>query len=382
MDNDLVDTFYEMCEDIHDSSKANDNTMYDSFGDYFEDTFEKKLKEGKMNETAKIQGRDYMQYYGKYVANTEACGSWFKLGLEDTYVDYPGEEFGSFKGEYVYIDFLNKLGSPIDHQKNVRLNEKAVSITEDENKVVVQTDKNKYSCQYVILTVSLGVLKHGDITFTPPLPAAKQAAIDNLGFGTIGKIFLEYPQPWAEIIHHPGSDYTYSFLRRNDRTWRDDPAAPWEDGVYEMVAESKNPTVVVLWTNGHSARKASILPPTQLLQEAHTLMKKFFSVSLPHLPSPISALSPQWFTNPLVRGAYSFNPPSFTPGDREALAQPEGRKLFAGEATNNVHYATAHGAIETGRREADRVLAIFNGGNRLLNHFHILSGLLFVLYIM
>lgn len=29
---------------------------------------------------------------------------------------------------------------------------------------------------------------------------------------------------------------------------------------------------------------------------------------------------------------------------------------FAGEATNQVHYATVHGAIETGWREAQRII--------------------------
>lgn len=29
---------------------------------------------------------------------------------------------------------------------------------------------------------------------------------------------------------------------------------------------------------------------------------------------------------------------------------------FAGEATNRVHYATVHGAIETGWREAQRII--------------------------
>lgn len=34
------------------------------------------------------------------------------------------------------------------------------------------------------------------------------------------------------------------------------------------------------------------------------------------------------------------------------------RLLFAGEATNSIHFSTVHGAIETGWREADRLIAI------------------------
>jgi spermine oxidase len=34
----------------------------------------------------------------------------------------------------------------------------------------------------------------------------------------------------------------------------------------------------------------------------------------------------------------------------------DGRVLFAGEATNEKHFGTVHGAIESGWREADRII--------------------------
>ena len=40
----------------------------------------------------------------------------------------------------------------------------------------------------VIVTVPLGCLKSGDITFTPPLPAWKTEAIQKLGFGNLNKV--------------------------------------------------------------------------------------------------------------------------------------------------------------------------------------------------
>ena len=44
----------------------------------------------------------------------------------------------------------------------------------------------------------------------------------------------------------------------------------------------------------------------------------------------------------------------------ETLAKPiENRIFFAGEATNSIHYATVHGAIESGYRAADEILAQF-----------------------
>jgi spermine oxidase len=41
----------------------------------------------------------------------------------------------------------------------------------------------------------------------------------------------------------------------------------------------------------------------------------------------------------------------------ETLAEPLDNLLFAGEATHLRYFSTVHGAIESGFREADRILA-------------------------
>jgi len=368
-DENLAEKYWEICEDIDERLTPGQQSKYGSVGEFFEAEFNETLENSpKMDALEKQQAWDYLQYFGRNQASESASGSWFQLGIEDTY-EQSGDD-GIFKNKYTYKDFLLKLGSGI--KGNVRLKEKVTTITEIDNGVVVKTDKKNYTCQYVMLTVSLGVLKHGDITFIPPLPSSKMEAIHNVGFGTIGKIFLEYPQPWAQIDPKQIPDFSYSFIRRNERIWRDDPVGPWQDGVHDMVCDAKNPTVVTLWTIGHSARKAGLLPEHQLLQEADALVRKFLLPSIPNLPSPVSALSPSWSTNPLIRGTYSFNSPSTPLGSRKVLAEPVRRILFAGEATNTKHYATVHGAIETGWREADKIISIFNGGETLLVSFYAL----------
>jgi monoamine oxidase len=41
----------------------------------------------------------------------------------------------------------------------------------------------------VLVTVPLGILQSKCIAFEPPLPQAKEAAIDRLGFGDLNKLF-------------------------------------------------------------------------------------------------------------------------------------------------------------------------------------------------
>lgn len=68
--------------------------------------------------------------------------------------------------------------------------------------VVKCCDGEEFLADYVIVSVSLGVLKHQhDKLFCPALPAEKAEAICKLGYGYVNKIFLEYARPfwvWRE----------------------------------------------------------------------------------------------------------------------------------------------------------------------------------------
>ena len=83
------------------------------------------------------------------------------------------------------------------------------------------------------------------------------------------------------------------------------------------------------------------------------------------LPGVLADRSPnawaiaRWVNDPLVRGAYSFPAVGSGPGDRQQLAAPlSDRVFFAGEATHTEgEPSTVHGALETGWRAAEEVIA-------------------------
>lgn len=99
------------------------------------------------------------------------------------------------------------------------------------------------------------------------------------------------------------------------------------------------------------------------------LFEKFLSKSM-NFQRPIDVRTTRWATNKHFLGTYSYH--SITTDllktSSEDLAlpinNPLGRPclLFAGEATHPKYFGTVHGAIETGYREAERVLAA-NGLN-------------------
>jgi monoamine oxidase len=55
-----------------------------------------------------------------------------------------------------------------------------------------------YHARYCIVTVPLGVLQRNLIHFDPPLPQWKRKAIDELGFGLLNKVALQFSHPWWE----------------------------------------------------------------------------------------------------------------------------------------------------------------------------------------
>ena len=96
----------------------------------------------------------------------------------------------------------------------------------------------------------------------------------------------------------------------------------------------------------------------QVKADCMRTLRKFLSGKFPNIPDPASFLISRWHSNPLTVGSYSYHTPASAVASvtSETLAEPVGGLLFAGEATHLCYFSTVHGAIESGYREADRIL--------------------------
>lgn len=82
------------------------------------------------------------------------------------------------------------------------------------------------------------------------------------------------------------------------------------------------------------------------------------SIGIQQVPNPISTLISRWRADPFARGSYSFLAKGSFPEDRESLFAPiQGRLFFAGEATHSAFPATVHGALMSGVRAAEQLIA-------------------------
>ncbi|MBK9178045.1 MAG: FAD-dependent oxidoreductase [Acidimicrobiales bacterium] len=68
--------------------------------------------------------------------------------------------------------------------------------------VTVITGRGPIQGDCAVITVPLGVLQAGRPDFDPPLPAAKQAAVERLGMGLLDKVYLRFP----EVFWDAGAD--------------------------------------------------------------------------------------------------------------------------------------------------------------------------------
>ena len=71
-----------------------------------------------------------------------------------------------------------------------------------------------------------------------------------------------------------------------------------------------------------------------------------------------NTITTAWASEPFSKGSYSYSKPSMVRNRKELATPLEGKLFFAGEATEEIHYGTAHGAYFSGLRVAnDLILA-------------------------
>jgi polyamine oxidase len=263
-------------------------------------------------------------------------------------VDYTAIPGGGYKS---IIDGFVAENSLID---KIKLDRTVTTIDQSNGDKVVVTAKTSegafeyYSAAAVVVTVSLGILKAKDINFVPALSSDKQNAIDNLGMGTLNKVFLYWenePAVW------PGKEMVdLVLITPNDET----------SGVLtycfneQSQPGNENYFTFLCWTSGDVANE---LEESKSDEELKNMALANLRTMLGNdLPDPHDYYVTRWKSNEFTKGSYSYPPVGVNdvPALREELARPEDRVFFffAGEATMVEDYGTAYGAYESGAEVA------------------------------
>jgi monoamine oxidase len=205
--------------------------------------------------------------------------------------------------------------------------------------VRVHTTKGTFEAEGAIITLPLGVLRAGDVEFSPALPESKTGALARLGMGDLVKVVLTYKKPFW-----PEDQYAFGYLCDAVRGHPTILINLWK--THRLAALS-------LTTGGRLARQLESSTDAEVAEWATRVIRDMFGAA----PKPRKIEHTRWGQDPFTKGSYSYIAVGSTPADIESLAEPVGGRLFfAGEATYRYHWAGAHGAYASGLREAAPLL--------------------------
>ena len=259
--------------------------------------------------------------------------------LSGRYVKLPGGDLLLHSGGFKAL--IDHLAEGLD----VRVGTAVSHITTAPEQVRIETNRGEFSADRVIVTLPLGVFKSGQIQFDPPLPAAKQQAIQRIGFGNYEKLAMRFDK-----FYWPQAKQRFNYLSEGEPSLFN---AWLNNGHYT------GQPIITAYHAGRRAREINQWSDDKLLDEALAVMQRLFGADFGPIPTPQAYVRSNWQSDPFANGSYSFDQVGQLPDDRQTLAQPINQQLFfAGEATHPHFYATVHGAYETGVRAAREVIGI------------------------
>jgi monoamine oxidase len=247
-----------------------------------------------------------------------------------------GFESSSFDGaDVILTEGYDSIIAPLAAGLDIRLNTSVSNIWYDDDGVEVDGEP----ADYVVCTVPLGVLKSGKITFDPPLPRELRDAISEIGFGSVTKIAIKFPEPFWDT----GTQY-FGMMT--------EPKGRWNYWLNYRTFSDEN--ILLGLSVGDYAPFADRMSKAAMTEDALDVLR---SVWGDKVGVPTAVLTTHWSQDPHFLGAYSYPQAGGLIAQFRAFEKPvSNRVLFAGEHTEFDHLGTTHGALLSGRRAADAIL--------------------------
>jgi monoamine oxidase len=266
-----------LVEEINDFTEENsyDAAVSDSLDDMLKDFDHGNTAEDEINYEFTL---NYI-FGQEYAAETSSISAKYVMEV----INFDGAEH-IFPGGYKEI--IEVLASNV----NIIKNQVVTSIDYSSDKVSIKTKSgSKYEADKVIVTVPLGLLQSGAITFTPTLSSSKTAAINRIGFGLMDKLWLEFEEAF----------------------WTDDEKTDWicfvsdKPGVWvETLNVNKflKKPLLVMFNIGDVAEEYSEWTDQEVLDDAMETIRKWY----PNAPNYLRYSRSNWSKDEFAQGSYSY----------------------------------------------------------------------------
>lgn len=249
------------------------------------------------------------------------------------------EELGG--GDRLFPGGYHQIVRALAEGLDVRTETRVRAIHYGDDGVSIRTDGETFEADAAIVTLPLGVLQAGSVQFSPPLGGDKRRALRKLAMGTLNKVALRFPRAfWPEDAEFIGALAEGEPQIPVLLNWRYHADAP----------------ILMAFTGGSAARALEPLTDEAAAERVMAVLRRMFGDDV---PEPEAIAMSRWSRDPFARGSYMHVPTGGDPEAIEVLGAPAHERLhFAGEHTHPEYPATVHGALWSGERAADALIAL------------------------
>ena len=223
---------------------------------------------------------------------------------------------------------------------DVRLNAvvKSIRASPDEVAVTYQQADSYVTVNSAFVVLAIPLTTARLIEFNPPLPAAHERMVNEISYGAVTKVMIQYRKRfWNEIGWNGriGSDLPIGYA------WHATSHIESEDGI------------LTAYTGGEPGAKLSALSDAERIRVAVREIEKLFPGSSDLIEHTETVA---WLNEPFTRASYM----ALAPGDVlkhwKTLFEPAGRLFFAGEHATAIQ-GFMEGAVESGQRTASNIIS-------------------------
>ncbi|KAG0275287.1 hypothetical protein BGZ95_008959 [Linnemannia exigua] len=209
----------------------------------------------------------------------------------------------------------------------------------NESNVKISTNKGQFTADVVLVTLPLGVLKSGAVTFSPPLPERKKTAIKRLGFGTMVKVVLYFPICfWPEDKHFinflpiPSSIPNPKLCRHLNERQMDALTTYMNDlANYTSLMPVHNAPILIAYAANESAEVFEKLTEQEAMEVLVCQLSHYFPILVkdPANSHPTRVFMTRWKADPYARGSYTSIPVGAHQSDLGEFEIPVGAQSVA-----------------------------------------------------
>jgi monoamine oxidase len=263
-----------------------------------------------------------------------------QYGVRAGLLDAHGLDDDTVEGdEVVFPDGFDRLATNLATGLDVKLEHVVTSIEWSAAGATVSSSHGTFTAAQVVVTVPIGVLKSGELSFDPALPEWLTGAIAGFEMNNFEKVFLRFSTKfWDEDV--------YAIRQQGS-------AGEWWHSWYDLSDLHGVPTLLI-FAAGPSAIETREWDDSHITESVLDALRGLYGE---RVALPTEVLITHWQDDPYSHGSYAYMKPGSTPEDHDLLATPvDGVLHFAGEATWTDDPATVTAALRSGHRAAQNIL--------------------------